>query len=130
MGSRWLGRRRRHGAVSEQAQRLDRWCKEILAGSHGNQLTGDRELNNIVGLMERVFIARAMLADDRIDAVGRNILRRWTIRRRRPRKGAGGKVCVVEPLTLHELELAVNVRHDAYKVKPTIHAVISCRARR
>src|SRR5207248_3026370 len=102
LGSRPLSRRRGGSALREQAECSDRWCKKILTRSHGNQLSGDRERDNAIGLMECVSIARVVLADNGIDPVSWNILRRRTIWLRRPRKSSGRKVWVIQPPPLNE----------------------------
>ena len=62
-------------------------------------------------LVERNLGPRVVLANDRVDTVGRNFLRRRSVRLSRPGKASVWEVRIVCPAPLDEFELPIKVGH-------------------
>src|ERR1700682_1987221 len=110
---------------AQRAERVDSWAKEILTACHPYKIGGQRDRVGAGTLVQLNSLALGALTDDRIWSI---TWLTWARRRIRSaplwRLRADGKVLVVQPGRLNELELTLHVGHDRDEVKPAFNSII------
>ena len=119
--------RRSSSALPEALERLQGRQEEVFAGSRADELGPDRKLDYSGRLMERILGPGIVLAYDRVDTVGWDILRRRSVRLSRSGEATVWEVRIVCPAPLDELELPIKVGHDAQEVQATYSTVVGRR---